>query len=101
MRRLSVRRYVMVLAFVLAAANQGRTQEVFLIGQNVQPVFEGWQRNTDGTFSLFFGYLNRNYQEQPHVPIGPNNSFQPGPADRGQPTYFYPRRQQFVFSVNV
>ena len=25
----------------------------------------------------------------------------PGPADRGQPTYFYPRRQQFVFGVVV
>ena len=25
----------------------------------------------------------------------------PGPADRGQPTYFYPRRQQFVFEVVV
>jgi len=70
-------------------------------GQNVAPVFEGWERNPDGTFNMVFGYLNRNYQEIPQVPLGPNNSFEPGPADRGQPTRFYTRRQQFVFKVQV
>ena len=70
-------------------------------GQNVQPVFEGWERNSDGTFTMVFGYLNRNYEEMPEAAVGPNNSFEPGPADRGQPTRFYPRRQQFVFRVPV
>lgn len=70
-------------------------------GQNVVPVFEGWEKNADGTFNLVFGYMNRNYVEQPEVPIGPNNNFSPGPADRGQPTHFYPRRQQFMFKVKV
>jgi hypothetical protein len=74
---------------------------MFLSGQNVQPIFEGWQPNADGTFSLFFGYLNRNYEEEPFIPTGATNAFEPGPADRGQPTHFYPRRQQFVFSVMV
>ena len=70
-------------------------------GQNVAPVFEGWERNPDGTFNMVFGYMNRNYQEMPEAPVGAVNSFEPGPADRGQPTRFYPRRQQFVFRVQV
>jgi hypothetical protein len=76
-------------------------QTVHRGGQNVQPVFEGWQRNSDGTFDMVFGYLNRNYEEEPDVPVGELNSFSPGPSDRGQPTHFYPRRQSFVFKVTV
>jgi hypothetical protein len=70
-------------------------------GDNVAPVFEGWEKNPDGSFNLVFGYLNRNYEEEPEIPIGSANSFSPGPADRGQPTHFYPRRQQFMFKVHV
>jgi hypothetical protein len=70
-------------------------------GQNVAPVYEGWERNPDGTFTMAFGYMNRNYEERPEIPIGPNNSFSPEPIDRGQPTHFYPRRQQFMFKVRV
>jgi len=70
-------------------------------GDNVAPVFEGWEKNADGSFNLVFGYLNRNYEEEPEIPIGPANSFSPGSADRGQPTHFYPRRQQFMFKVHV
>src|SRR5262249_18945424 len=29
------------------------------------------------------------------------NGFAPGPADRGQPAYFYPRENHFLFKVNV
>ena len=76
-------------------------QERWQRGQNVQPVFEGWERNTDGSFSMVFGYLNRNYEEQPVIPVGPNNFFEPGPQDRAQPTHFYNRRQQFVVKVRV
>jgi len=70
-------------------------------GDNVAPVFEGWEKNADGSFNLVFGYLNRNYEEEPEIAIGPANSFSPGPPDRGQPTHFYPRRQQFMFKVHV
>jgi hypothetical protein len=89
------------LAIALALAGRGYAQTMFLSGQSVQPVFEGWQQNPDGTYSFLFGYLNRNYEEEPFIQVGANNSFEPGPADRGQPTHFYPRRQQFVFSVTV
>ena len=70
-------------------------------GQNVAPVFEGWERNPDGTIDMVFGYMNRNYEEMPHIAVGPHNFFEPGPADRGQPSRFYARRQQFVFRVQV
>ena len=35
---------------------------------------------------MHFGYLNRNWVEEPSVPVGPSNSIEPGGPDRGQPT---------------
>ena len=89
----------MIVLLALAAAADAQT--LYLSGQNVQPAFEGWMRNADGTFTMVFGYLNRNYVEEPNVPVGPDNFFEPGALDRGQPTHFYPRRQQFLFEVIV
>ena len=76
-------------------------QTKFVSGQNVVPYFEGWIRNTDGSFDLVFGYFNRNWQEELAIPAGPDNKFEPGAPDRGQPTYFLPRRQGWVFRVRV
>ena len=45
--------------------------------------------------------MNRNWEEEIDVPVGPKNSFAPGEADRGQPTHFLPRRNRFVFRVSV
>jgi hypothetical protein len=73
----------------------------FNSGQSVQPIFEGWSLLPDGSFNLHFGYLNRNYVEQPSIPIGVNNSIEPGGPDRGQPTYFYPRTHRNLFTVHV
>jgi hypothetical protein len=70
-------------------------------GDNVVPVYEGWEKNSDGSFNLVFGYMNRNYQERPEIVVGPDNFFSPGAQDQGQPTHFYPRRQQFMFKVRV
>ncbi len=70
-------------------------------GQTVQPIFEGWTRNPDGSYRFHFGYLNRNHVEEPHVPVGVENKFEPGAADRGQPTYFYPRFNRQLFYVTV
>ena len=92
---------VFALTSALAVGDVVSGQTRWNSGQNVQPVFEGWKRNADGTFSMVFGYMNRNYQEQPHVPVGPNNYFEPGDDDRGQLTHFYNRRQSFVFEVQV
>ncbi len=70
-------------------------------GQNVHPVFEGWEPNPDGTASLYWGYMNRNWAEALDIPIGPDNHFAPGPADRGQPTHFLPRRVKQLFKIVV
>ncbi len=83
------------------AGEGAEAQTLHRFGQSVQPVYEGWNLNEDGSYTLWFGYLNRNYEEEPHVPAGPDNFFSPGPEDRGQPTHFYPRRQNFVFGVQV
>jgi len=77
------------------------SQTQFSSGQDVVPVFEGWLRNPDGTFTFVFGYFNRNWKEEPVIPAGPDNKLEPGEPDRGQPTYFLPRRQPWVFRVQV
>lgn len=69
--------------------------------QSVSPSFEGWYTNPDGSHSLVFGYLNRNFEQRLDIPIGAANRFEPGPEDRGQPTHFLPRRQTGLFSVVV
>jgi len=70
-------------------------------GQDVSPTFDGWESNPDGSFTLHFGYYNRNAEEEIDVPIGPENSFDLGNGDQGQPTHFYPGRRWFVFKVVV
>src|SRR6478609_3847198 len=47
-------------------------------GQSVQPIFEGWSKNADGGYQLWFGYLNRNHVEEISVPVGANNRVEPG-----------------------
>ena len=69
-------------------------------GQAVAPVYEGFDINADGSYNMWFGYMNRNYEEAVDVAVGPNNAFEPG-GDRGQPTHFVPRRHKDVFRVIV
>ena len=70
-------------------------------GQSVTPAYEGWYPNPDGTFTLSFGYFNRNREESLDIPVGPNNFMQPGRQDLGQPTRFDPQRHWGVFTVKV
>jgi len=96
-----------IAAAALAAAPlfaQSQSTELHIrynSGQSVVPVYEGWERVPDGSFNMVFGYLNRNHVEELIVPVGEKNGFAPGPADRGQPAYFYPRENHFLFKVNV
>jgi hypothetical protein len=90
----------LTLAFVVWAATHPAAQIQYAAGQNVAPVFEGWLREPDGTILMWFGYLNRNHEEEVDVPIGPANTVEPG-DDRDQPTHFYPRRHLFVFNVRL
>ena len=57
--------------------------------------------NPDGSFTLYFGYMNSNWQQEFDIPIGPANAIEPGGPDQGQPTHFYPRRNPFLFTVRV
>lgn len=70
-------------------------------GRTVTPVYEGWYQNPDGSFSLSFGYYNRNTAEVVEVPIGAENTVAPGAVDQGQPTSFQPNRNWGVFAVRV
>ena len=84
-----------------AAQAQSSAQSVVTSGQNIAPVYEGWESNPDGSFNLVFGYLNRNWEEEIDLPIGPYNTLDPGGPDQGQPTHFFPRRNRFLFRVRV
>lgn len=70
-------------------------------GLNVSPAYEGWEEDADGTKYFVFGYMNRNWQEELDVPVGPDNTFNVGGDDQSQPTHFLPRRNRFVFRVPV
>src|SRR5258708_6853173 len=69
-------------------------------GQSITAAYEGWFRNADGTFSLLFGYYNRNQKQELDIAPGVDNSMQPGGHDRGQPGHFLPGRQWGVFTVD-
>jgi len=95
----------------------GHAQLSYSRGQTIAPAYEGFIENPDGSFDLVFGYMNRNWLEEPDVPVGPDNYFSvtpagglddlgveaydPASADRGQPTHFLPRRNRFTFKVRV
>ena len=95
-------RSIVAAALALALLGAGEAEaQTYQAGQNVSPAYEGWFQNDDGSKTLVFGYMNRNWSEELDVPVGENNFFSPGDADRGQPTHFQPRRNRFVFMVTV
>ena len=109
-RRRSLRRFALLSLFALCAGvamlvagwQPARAQSLsYSRGQNISPAYEGWEVDPDGSRYFLFGYMNRNWEEEIDVPVGPNNGFAPGSADQGQPTHFLPRRNRFVFRVAV
>ena len=70
-------------------------------GASITPAFEGWYDNADGTHTFLIGYYNRNWGSEIDVPIGPNNHFEPGEPDRGQPTHFLANRGFGMFTITV
>jgi hypothetical protein len=71
------------------------------MGASVTPALEGWIKNPDGTTTILVGYMNRNQNQTFDVPLGSNNSIEPGGPDFGQPTHFEIGRNYGVFSVTV
>jgi hypothetical protein len=92
-----------VLLCLLASAPTGAEGQAitYTQGQPVYPAYEGWRHSEDGGYILMFGYMNQNWEQTPLAPVGPDNYLSPGPADRGQPTAFLPRRNRFIFEVPV
>lgn len=106
-----------LFAFEGASAQDATGRFYSLKGQIVSPAYEGWFPNDDGTFTLYFGYFNSNWEEDFDIAVGPENYFtmvEPGEldelsedaydarqADQGQPTHFYPRRNPFLFMLTV
>lgn len=108
---------VLLLSLLLTNSGWSQTRFMHLNGQIVSPAYEGWWQNPDGTFKLFFGYMNSNWEEELDIPVGPDNyfsfvdardlndlatdGFDFAVADQGQPTHFYPRRNPFLFTIDV
>ena len=124
MRRSSPGRLAALLAICVAAATlinaqaaDAQTRFMYLNGQSVSPAFEGWWPNDDGSFTLFMGYMNSNWDQEFDVRVGSGNYFaytdaaglddldtdtyDASSADQGQPTHFYPRRNPFLFTIRV
>jgi len=90
-----------VIMLCLFFTTQVSGQLSYTKNQHLEPAYEGWWENADGTFSFIFGYFNENWDEELDIDIGDNNFFSPGDSDRGQPTHFLPRRNRFTFEVVV
>jgi len=94
--------FILVVAALLSIARGADAQSLtYTKGQNISPAYEGWEQGADGARYFLFGYMNRNWEEEIDIPVGPDNGFNIGGADQGQPTHFLPRRNRFVFRVRV
>lgn len=91
----------LLLTASLGVGLRSAQQESFSRGQNIAPVYEGWELRGDGSFNLVFGYFNRNWEEEIDLPVGAANAIDPGGPDQGQPTRFLPRRNRFIFRIHV
>ena len=83
MRSRSLRAWCVALAVAAVPVAEGRAQQSFATGQTIAPAYEGWERNDDGAFTLVFGYLNRNWEQVIEIPVGADNSIEPGGPDQG------------------
>jgi hypothetical protein len=109
--------FLALAALLLAQEGRAQTRFMYLSGQTISPAYEGWWPNGDGSFTLFYGYMNTNWEEEFDIPVGrqnyfsftgpgglddtERNAFDPAVADQGQPTHFYPRRNPFLFTIVV
>ena len=70
---------VVALGLMLPGVATAQMDVKYNSGQNIVPVFEGWLRNADGTFTMVFGYMNRNYEESVHFRLGPRTTTRSSP----------------------
>jgi hypothetical protein len=84
---------------IAVVAAHAQTRFTYSSGQPLSPAYEGWMYTADGSVTMYFGYMNTNWLQEFDIPIGPDNSIEPGGPDQGQPTHFYPRRSPFLFTI--
>jgi len=85
----------------LVAQQQWLNSPLPTSGRPIFPFFEGWYDNGDGTFTLSFGYLNRNPNDIVEIPHGDRNYIEPAEFNGQQPTTFSPSRNRGVFAVTI
>ena len=76
-------------------------QESFSSGQNIAPVYEGWEQNRDGSFNLVFGYLNRNWEEETRSARRPRQHARAGRTRSGAANSLSPAAQPFHLQIRV
>lgn len=91
----------LVAGAVVSAQVQLPSTPLKQFGSSISPAFDGWFDYPGGSQGFLVSYYNRNTEQEIDVPIGPNNHFEPGEADRGQPTHFLPRRHYGMFVIDV
>jgi hypothetical protein len=62
--------------------------------QPIYPVYDGFLKNPDGSYTLSFAYFSHNAEVVTIAP-GAGNGFAPEPGDRQQPTTFKPGHWRF------
>jgi autonomous glycyl radical cofactor GrcA len=100
-RQSNIIKSTIVLVLLSVAALSAQARFTYSTGQTISPAYEGWMPNDDGSATMYFGYMNSNWLQEFDIPIGPENSIDPGGPDQGQPTHFFPRRNPFLFTIRV
>jgi hypothetical protein len=85
MKGISLALAIVFLGSVAAFAQQN---------QPIYPVYDGFLKNPDGSYTLSFAYFSHNGDTVTIAP-GAANSFAPTPGDRMQPTAFLPGHWRF------
>ena len=66
---------IAILFLTVTVSVTAQERRMILSGDILSPAYEGWWPNDDGTFKLFFGYMNSNWEEEFDVDIGQGNYF--------------------------
>src|SRR5207245_5484123 len=62
---------IIAAGLLLLQSAGAQTRFTYSKGQSVSPSYEGWMPNEDGSFTLYFGYMNTNWLEEFDIPVGP------------------------------
>ena len=96
-----------VLLAVIALPSQAQDDQPRFLsltppeGLPIIPLMEGWVANEDGSFTISYGFINRNADQDVEIPLGENNSIEPAEFQGMQPTHFPSGRGTGVFTVTL